>query len=156
MTVEQNKKLIERRLQLWNSGNLDVANEIFDKNFLVHFPEGDERGIEPFRRLYKRFREALPDLKMSYEYIVCDDDNIAYVWRVTGTHRGRMGNIEATGNKISYTGSIFSRIKNGKFAEEWRHADAIGLLRQLDVDVPSDVSQEISLGKDDGRGMTAH
>jgi predicted ester cyclase len=50
---------------------------------------------------------------------------------VTGTHRGAFKGIEATNRRVTISEFTFYRIKDGKFAEAWDHADMDAVIRQI-------------------------
>ena len=66
-------------------------------------------------------------------------DDLALVrLRYTGTHRGELQGIPATGRAVSWTGSTIHRVGGGQVTEGWSNLDMIGLLQQLGVVPPAD------------------
>jgi predicted ester cyclase len=49
----------------------------------------------------------------------------------TGTQKGEMMGIPATGRRASWTGIVIDRVANGKIAESWANWDTFGMLQQL-------------------------
>jgi predicted SnoaL-like aldol condensation-catalyzing enzyme len=82
-TEEENKSSFRRYLEeVFNQGNLEVADEIFD-HYVSHQPDGStlERGPEDVKRFVGEFRSAFPDLRISADDQIADGDKV--VTRVT-------------------------------------------------------------------------
>jgi predicted ester cyclase len=76
---------------------------------------------------------AFPDLHFTIEDLIAEGDKIVYRYSATGTHKGNLNGIEATGKPVTITGMVISRIVNGKVQEDWEQTDMLGLMQQLGV-----------------------
>ena len=115
-----------------NGRNLDLIPQLCTVDYLYHGPGGLElRGIDQLRGMIEGYHTALPDLQMTVEQSVVEGNLIATRWRVTGTHDGPLGDIEATGKKIDITGQLIMRFEGTKIAEEWEVFDEMGMLKQI-------------------------
>lgn len=65
------------------------------------------------------------------EHPSSETDCIAGRFTVTGTHQGAFRGIEATNRRVTISEFTFYRIKDGKFAKVWGHADMDALMRQI-------------------------
>jgi predicted ester cyclase len=63
--------------------------------------------------------------------MVAEDDRVAVLNSVRGTHRGDFGGLTATGRQIDAMGFQLYRIQNGQLAEHWEVADFATIMRQL-------------------------
>jgi predicted ester cyclase len=82
-------------------------------------------------------RAAVPDRVDVYEQIIAEGDRVGLLWKLTGTHRGNLYGIPATGRKIDvYEAGIF-RLVDGRIAEAWFMVDEAGLLKQLGAKLPA-------------------
>jgi predicted SnoaL-like aldol condensation-catalyzing enzyme len=82
-TEDENKAIFKRYIEeVFNQGNLELAEEIFDRYF-SHQPDGStlERGPEDVKRFLREWRSAFPDLHISIEDQIADGDKV--VTRVT-------------------------------------------------------------------------
>jgi predicted ester cyclase len=52
-------------------------------------------------------------------------------YTATGTQRGRLGDLPASGRKATWTGINIFRIECGRIAEVWSEVDAAGRTKQL-------------------------
>ena len=134
MSTERNKAISRRAdEELFNRGNLDVADELFAADFLHHDPASAEawRGPEGVKRYVRLVRTAFPDLHLTIEDQVAEGDKVAYRWTARGTHRGEFMGRAPTGNRVSLTGIAIARVTDGKIREIWETSDALGLMQQL-------------------------
>ncbi len=133
---EENKAIARRAIEeLFNQGNLDVADELIAPNYVNHDPVSPEeaRGPEGFKQLVCGFRSAFPDLHFRIEDQIAEGDTAMTRWSALGTHQGELMGIAPTGNQVSVTGVGIDRIAGGKIEETWVYYDALGMLRQLGV-----------------------
>lgn len=63
-------------------------------------------------------------------------DKVWGIWRVVGTHTGTLYGIPATGRHVDVIEVGLWRCEDGLIAEAWYFGDDLGLVRQLDVEVP--------------------
>src|SRR5580698_4750723 len=97
------------------SGKLDGIREVVDAKALDHDPgPGQGLGPEGFIHYFGELRKSFPDLNITGEKLVADDDNIAIAYTLTGTHQGDFMGIAPTGRKISARGVQIARFENGK------------------------------------------
>lgn len=140
MTTSEIKSLVERATQeVWNSGNLDVLDDVYADDQVRHDPSQPEpiRGLEALKQYIGGFLAAFPDGHITVEDIIVDGDKFANRWTFRGTHEGEFAGIPPTGKQVEFTGTSFGRVANGKIVEVWDQADVLGLLEQLGV-VPTE------------------
>jgi len=73
-------------------------------------------------------RRIFPDLKLTIENQISEDEYIVTIYSVTGTFIDTWFDMKPTGEKITFTGVNVDRIKNGKIIE---HGGAANLLDPL-------------------------
>ena len=58
--------------EIWNTGNLDVADELFSPDYVNHDPTSPEvpPGPEGVKQLARMYRRAFPDLEIRDEMAV--------------------------------------------------------------------------------------
>jgi predicted ester cyclase len=76
-------------------------------------------------------RAAFPDLKNTVDLQVAEGDLVAGKITYTGTMKGDLFGMKATGKQATWTESHFVRVKNGKVTEHWGDIDQLSMLRQL-------------------------
>ena len=134
---EQNKAIVGRMIDdLWNQGRLEVIDEVYAEDYADRSPglppgiSGDRDGQKQF---VQAFRAAFPDIVGEVEDQIAESDRVVLRWSVQATHQGDFMGIPATGKRVSFSGTSTYRLSGGKIAEEWTHADMLGLMTQLGV-----------------------
>jgi steroid delta-isomerase-like uncharacterized protein len=131
--TEANKSLIcSYYEEMWNSWNFDAATKLLAEDITFRGSLGDVmKGRDAFCGYMLKVREAFPDFHNTIEHLIADGDTVAARLTYSGTHRGEIFGVAATGKKVAYAGVAIFRIAAGKVAEGWVLGDLIGLLRQL-------------------------
>jgi steroid delta-isomerase-like uncharacterized protein len=133
---EQNKAIVRRLFEeLWNKGNLSVADQLFSPNYAHHDPSTPDfgRGPESERKRATLYRTAFPDLQLTIEDIIAEGETVMARWSCRGTHKGDLSGIAPTGKQFTISGVTIARLTNGKLAEGYVNWDALGLMQQLGV-----------------------
>lgn len=137
MSLESNKALAKKAVDIWSTGNLKAIDEVYDPSFQKHmnYYHGYQilKGPESMKKYIKEFREAFPDFHDTIEDQIAEGNKVVTRFTSRGTHKGKFMSIDPTGRKVSWTGIIIDRIENGKIIETWVHWDTQGLMEQLGV-----------------------
>lgn len=120
--------------EVLSKGNYDVIDEIVADDFVEHqsmpgLPEGKDAP----RAFTEMFRAAFPDMKVETLATAVDGDEVWFQSRMTGTHKGELMGIAATGKKVDVL--MFDRVRfvDGKVVEHWGVSDDMGMMTQLGV-----------------------
>lgn len=135
MSAEDNKALARRFVDAVNNKDLSVFDEIIAEDYIQHNPQVAQ-GREGVKQFFTYFFSAFPDLQLTVEDILADEDRVVTRWTMRGTHQGEFFGIPATGRQVAVTGMDIWRIADGKAAEHWDSIDNLGMLQQLGV-IPS-------------------
>lgn len=128
----QNKAAIRRWVnQAIDKGNLAVLDQLAAPDYVYHGPGLELHGLEALKGLIAGFREAFPDLHATIDDMVAERNRVATRCTVTGTHKGELIGVKATGRQVAIPLIVISRFVRGKVAEDWEVYDVQGLLRQL-------------------------
>lgn len=136
--TEDNKSIMRRAYdEILNEGNLDVADEIIAEDMTEHeqFP-GLEPGREGFKGFVTMFREAFPDLQVTVEDMIAEDDKVAARVTMRGTHQGKFLGIPPSGNRIEVPVVDIVRFADGMGVEHWGVTDNMAMMVQLGVASP--------------------
>jgi steroid delta-isomerase-like uncharacterized protein len=133
MSIQENKNIARRFIQIWGKGNLDIIDELAAPSLSVQYPVIPQviRGTRMFRQVMEGFRSAFPDSDLGIEEEIAEDDKVVMRWTFSGTHQGNLLGIPATGKKVSWTGITIYRIVDGKIVEERGEEDFLGFFRQI-------------------------
>jgi len=133
---EHNKTIVRRLVtELWNNGNVSVADELFAPNYEHHDASTPDfgRGPDSEKKRASLYRNAFPDLQLTIEDIVAEGETVMTRWSCRGTHKGDLNGIAPTGKQFNISGVTVVRLTNGKMAEGYVNWDALGLMQQLGV-----------------------
>ena len=134
----ENKALVRRFLdEVWNKGNLAVADEIFHPKATSPSAPLLPTGAEGVRILATMFRNAMPDYHIEIIDLLADGEQVLVRFTQTGTHQGELMGIPATGKKAIWGEIGILRFAGGQVVESWYNVDMLGLMQQLGVGGPS-------------------
>jgi steroid delta-isomerase-like uncharacterized protein len=135
-TEGKNKELMRREVEeIFNEGKLELVDEYVAEDFVGHSPAApeDSHGPEGYREYVRAARSAFPDLEVTIEDLIAEDDLVCRRTRFTGTHEGEFMGIEPTGNTVDVSGAVIYRIEDDQVAESWGQNDLMGMMEQLGV-----------------------
>jgi uncharacterized protein len=115
MAPEKMKTLVNRFVQVWNDGNLEMLEELFAPDY----KHADGRTKTALKQNIEATRQAFPDLHVTVDDQMVDGDKVVTRWTARGT-----------GKKIVNTGIGIDRIVNGKILESWGSSEEPGMFRQ--------------------------
>lgn len=137
MSLEDNKELVMRLCEVFNTGNLNEIEEVATADLVLH--HATDREVTP-REMYKQsfvvVRNAFPDIHMVIDDLFGEGDKVACRWTITGTHKGAYQGIPPTNKKLVFSGNNIFRIADGKVAEIWSRYNTLGMMQQLGVIPP--------------------
>jgi predicted ester cyclase len=134
MSVEQNKAISRRvPVEVFEQGRVAVVDEIFAPDFTEHGtpPPGIPAGREGIKAIASALRKGFPDIKYKIDHQIAEGDIVASHVTVSGTHKGEIFGMAATGKQATWSEAHFVKLVNGKIVEHWGVMDQLGMLRQL-------------------------
>ena len=137
MSTEENKDIVDRFWdEVWNKRNFDIADELLPDNVIVHNFGTVIEGREAWRQTMIPFFTGFPDLNLTVEFTITEEDKVAIRWTAAGTHNGEFRGIPPSGKPIKIAGVALYRVAGSKIVEGWSQPDTLGLLQQIGV-IPS-------------------
>ena len=89
MSNEQHKMNGQRIFEdIWNAGDLAVAQELFALHYVLHVPLGTFQGVEGLIQYVTGMRTAFPDLHITIEDQFAEEDKSVVRWTVGVLIRG--------------------------------------------------------------------
>jgi len=134
MSIEENKKIVQRYQEIYNSNDLEALGEVVSEDLLTpKIMSGIPTGIEGAKAAHRIMLTGFPDYQTIINDIFAEGDKVAARITMSGTNTGSFMGIPATGKHVSFTGIYITRIVNGKIVEHWGEEDGVSLLQQLGV-----------------------
>ena len=131
---KQTQEVNDRTYAAWNAHDPDAVAAVFAEVCVVREAgsESESRGREGVRARAVALLSAFPDFHLERIELVIDGDRHADRWVMTGTHRGELFGIAATGRRVRVEGATFTRLgPDGLVSADVHFTDMAGLLRQL-------------------------
>jgi len=124
-TPEQNKKLILRWFEeLWNQGNRDVINELFDEKGILHDGSSDIHGPQEFVAFYDNLQSQFSNFVITPVVCIAEGTFACLHWIAEFRHKD-------SSKPLRITGTSIVRVQDGKFIEAWQNWDAAAVEVQL-------------------------
>lgn len=137
-TTERNKEIVRRYQDAYNSGNLDVLNELLAPDWKTQaFPcELLEQTVENVKAVHRMVLEAFPDLHYTTHELVAEGDVVVQSWTVRGTHKGDLAGLAPTGKPMVAGGLSLFEIRDGRIVRHEAQTDTMPFLIQCGVVPP--------------------
>jgi len=124
-SIERNIAVVRRFVhEVFNTGNVDVLDEIAAVNWKDHRTQ----GREGWKKRTLALRESFPDIHMTIDDIFSVKNKVVIRYTVEGTesidHKRKGKHFRASGITIA-------QLRNGRFQENWNHFDELSMMRQL-------------------------
>src|SRR5438105_2807322 len=107
MDIEANKMIVRRYVELWSTGNLELADEVLAADFVDHTHPNQAPGPASVKEAVQAFREGFPDAHISIEQMLGEGDTVAFRFVLRGTHLGTFAGFPPTGKEAILTGVDF-------------------------------------------------
>ena len=132
MSIEENKNIVRRYQEIYNSNNLDDLNDIMALDVLTpKIMPNMPSGLDGAKAVHQKTLIGMPDFHTEIQDLIAENDKVVARILMTGTHTGDFYGIPATGKQVGFTGVFIVRIANGKIVEHWGEEDSYSLLLQL-------------------------
>ena len=134
MSIEENKQIVRRYQDIYNSNNLDALTEVVSEDLITpKIMAGIPSGIEGAKMAHQIMLTGFPDYQTVIDDLFAEGDKVVARITMSGTHTGNFMGIPATGKHVEFTGIYIARIANGKIVEHWGEEDGVSLLMQIGV-----------------------
>lgn len=142
--ASQIKKMVQQYYEMWNDGDFEKATAIMQPDIHFHGSLGfNIDGIDAFKEYAGMIIRAFPDLYHATERIVAEEGRAAAYVLYTGLHKGKLYDLEPTGNRIHYNGAAFFTLEDGKFSRIRVLGDRYTLYTQLGLKAGEDKAANI-------------
>ena len=138
----QVRRLVE---EACNGRNPSVLEEVLAT--ATRLPAAEVRTPPDLPKLLAAFQAAVPDALWTIEEQITEGDAVATRMSVKGTFSGPVLGLAPPGRPATLTGVVISRFSGGKLVSLWLQADLLGLLQQLRVLPPLDLTQVVAMAR---------
>ncbi|MGB3716644.1 MAG: ester cyclase [Candidatus Promineifilaceae bacterium] len=146
MPIEEHKALVQRFVAGFNQGDLAIIDETISPSFFNYKPApGEETAPEVLHQLAGDLVAAFPDMKIAVDNFNDGGETLSFTLTLSGTQKNELWGAPGSGKHATWTSSVTSRIRNGKFAFSWVDLslpDVMATLRSIDmVPPPEDMNR---------------
>ena len=101
----QKEKIVEQALAAFSDpAKREHYFDLYAPGIVLHGYDGVDSGIESVRRYYTAFWTAFPDARVAAEDILETQEKVVVRFLITGTHRGSILSLNATGKSSRRAG----------------------------------------------------
>ena len=118
--MEDNKIIIKEFFAAWNDHDITKAISLLNGG-----------GLESAKREFEAFFAAFPDLEVTLEIILQENDRVATRSVMHGTHQGTFMNLAPTGRGVTMKAHHLFKLEQGKIIERLGQMDRLELMQQL-------------------------
>ena len=132
MAATDNAALARRWFDdIWNKRRDETVHELLDPASVGHLEGLTTRGIDEFFVARSYIITAFPDFRLQVEGTVSEGENVVVRWSGTGTHRGPLMDVPATGKVVHVRGLTWLRFASGRIVEGWDAWNQGGMMTEL-------------------------
>jgi steroid delta-isomerase-like uncharacterized protein len=132
MAENENIELARKQIAALNARDLDQYLSRIGDSYVgqseitpqVHGPAGVRESVG-------NLLNALPDLRVEIQDILASGDTVVTRFRVTGTHKGNLAGIPASGKSITFEACNVTEIEGGKVVRSRVYGDNLTLFQQI-------------------------
>jgi steroid delta-isomerase-like uncharacterized protein len=130
--LEQNKHIARQFIAAFASADTRTLERIVAEHMVDHnLAPGPKQGRPGVLEAVGMFRAAFPDLKITIESLVADEERVSVTGKMSGTNQGALMGAPPTGKSASFAYMDMYAIAHGQIVEAWHVEDLAGMMRQL-------------------------
>jgi len=131
--ASNNDNLLEQLIEAENSHDIErILALTADDVVIEDVPFGMVmKGKDGVKQGFTGFFTAVPDFKVEPKSWVTSDKSFAVEVILTGTQKGDLAGLSATGKSFSFRGCSFGEFENGKIKGKRDYWDSASLTKQL-------------------------
>src|SRR5260370_4759240 len=88
MDSEANKAIVRRYIEMWNTGEVALDDEVVAATHVDH-AHPEVSGPERVKQALLEFRAAFPDFRITIESLISEGDMVALLATLRRTHQGK-------------------------------------------------------------------
>jgi len=139
MGTQENKEVVRKIEEAWDSGKIDDIAQYFAPTFHNHSGvQGMPHDIDTIKMVHGMSMGAMPDRKIEILDLIAEGDKVVVRCRMSGTNSGGFPwfGADANNNKVDAEFFGLYRLENGKVVEHWGVNDGISILAQVGAWTP--------------------
>ena len=125
--------IVHQLIAAWNRHDAHGMTALYAENYTGEDTgrKRPDRGSRDILAMALTNFRGFPDSNLELIDLVADQNRVAFVWRMTGTHKSSIMSIPATGRRVSLLGTSILNIVDGKIKSGMRIWDMASMLRAV-------------------------
>jgi predicted ester cyclase len=140
-----NRELVHRWFEeVWNKQREEAIDEMFAPGGKAYgFPQADSVLIGPdkFKEIHRVFLGAFPDVRITVQDVICEDERVAVTWVASMTHLGDSLGFAPTLQRDSPQGCSVLVVRDGQIQDGRNYMEMEGLVHRLKASVAVEAAQ---------------
>lgn len=117
---------------VWNERREEIIEEVLTARSVCYTDQGPIVGSREFReKMFLPFTAAFPDLRVTVEDIIVDQDQAVVRWTAQATHTGHAMGMIPTHRPLKFRGMTWVKTDGVTFQEGWQCSDIPKVLQEL-------------------------
>ena len=129
--TSNNDNLLKQLIEAENSHDIEKLLTLLTDDIVFEDVTLVTEGKDAFKQGYTAFITAVPDFKIEPKSWVTNNKSFALEMVFTGTQKGDLPSLPATGKSFSIRGCSFGEFENGKIKGRRDYWDLVTLREQL-------------------------
>ena len=135
---ETNKAAFKRFHEAANTGDgrflVKTIDDLVAPDAVIRTPLPiDAAGAEALKQIWAMLLRIYPDIHLTVEDLIAEDDKVVGRTTVSGTHQGEFMGVAPTGNSVTYNEIFIFRFADGLVVETWGVVDVYAQMKQIGV-----------------------
>ena len=105
--------------EVWKPGGDAVVDELMAPEACGEMEGRTVKSRDDFKAAREEFLAIFPDLDITVEDIVAQDEAVVVRWRAEGTHRGAGLGFPATNKRMAVRGMSWIEMRDGRLTRGW-------------------------------------
>ena len=135
-SVKASREVIQRLGDTFNDPQIRESSyfDFYDDSLTIHgFPPNLPTNKEGFKQFIYLLWKAFPDIRITFEDIITEENKVVCRYNLAGTHKGVFVGLQPTNKKFKVNGMTIFSIQNARVIERWNLVDMMSLMEQLKV-----------------------
>ena len=129
MSLEENKAIVRKSIEVINTQDLSSIENIVAPDFVDHTRQ--MHGLEGLKQFLSMIFKSFSDFHLTIEDMIAEGDKVWVRSTITATHTGEFFGLSPTGKKFTEPSVWIYRIVNGKVVEGWDVQDELDFYKKI-------------------------
>ena len=133
-SVESLREVVRKLADTFNNQQNRESSyfDFYDDSLIIHgFPPNLPTNKEGFKQFIYLLWKAFPDIKITFDDIIIEENKVACRYNLTGTHKGEFMDLRPTDKQFRVNGMTVFSFRDTKCVQRWNLVDMISLTEQL-------------------------